>query len=203
MEIIMSEVVMKSPFGSCPIEPERLVRELKTGLQKCNRGHTWNHGGNKEWTDAVKKKLKKIAKGYSNKTRCFYSHAELGMTEFLLDLVWWDKDEIEGASLACECEWYFSRNGKVGQYAKRVGEDFAKLLVFKAPLKLMIFATPKQSPKVEYAVIKEINRYLKRYKHHLAGETYLVLDFAPVPKAWIARIEKNGAVHPSLSNFEF
>ena len=114
------------------------------------------------------------------------------MQEFLLDLVWWDKDLTEGASLVCECEWFYDRFSNEQRYAENVGTDFGKLLVFKAPLKLMIFASVDGAPDMQQLVLNEIDRYLRGYKHHLAGETYVILDFAPKLAAWSASVEKSG-----------
>jgi len=122
------------------------------------------------------------------------------MQEFLLDLVWWDEGGTEGASLGCECEWQFTPRTGNESYVRAVGDDFGKLLVFKAPLKLMIFASSEDCP--ADPIRAEIDRYLKSYKHHVVGETYLVLDFVPKPKAWIAKIEQSGAAQPKLSGFE-
>ncbi len=188
-------------FGSLPIDPRQLLKELIQGLMEHDNGKTWTEAGNKVWTDAVKSSLKRIGGQQSASTKCYYTKAEPDMQEFLLDVVWWDKKEgIEGASLACECEWQYVRFTNSEAYAREVGADFGKLLVFKAPLKLMIFASSEDCP--AGPILSEIERYLKSYKHHVAGEIYLVLDFVPVPKAWIARIEKSGAVRPSLSHFE-
>jgi hypothetical protein len=184
------------------MDPAQLLKELILGLKEHNGGKTWTGGGNKIWTDAVKLSLKKIGERRSAFIQCYYTKAEPDMQEFLLDLVWWDKDGVEGASLACECEWQYAPFTDSEAYANAVGADFGKLLVFKAPLKLMIFASSLESPHIEELVVTEINRYLDSYKHHVVGETYLVLDFAPKPKAWIAKIDQNGATHPELSAFE-
>ena len=87
-------------------------------------------------------------------------------------------------------------------YPLHAGEDFEKLLVFKAPLKLMIFATPKDDPWVEEPVIETINGYLLGYKHHVLGEKYLVLDFASKPKCWIVEVSGNGASCPQLEELQ-
>jgi hypothetical protein len=190
-------------FGEAPITPAQLLRELVEGLRRHNGGETWSSGENEVWTGAVKSTLKAIGTRHSRTTQCFYTKAEPDMQEFLLDLVWWNKEGVEGASLACECEWQYAPMTGSQSYATNVGSDFGKLLVFKAPLKLMIFASSKQSPEIEALVVTEINRNLDSYKHHVVGETYLVLDFAPQPKAWIAKIDQNGASHPQLAEFKF
>jgi len=185
-------------FGSAPIEPHRLLRELVSEVRKHVDGKNWSRGENTAYTLAVKETLKNIAATCSATTKCFYTAAEPGMKEFLLDLVWWDDDGIDGALLACECEWQYARFSNGEAYPQAVGEDFGKLLVFKAPLKLMIFATPQDSPEIGACVIREIERYLRKYRHHVEGEVYLILDFAPAPKAWIAIVEQHGASQPVL-----
>jgi hypothetical protein len=181
-------------FGPSPIKPEKLLRELIRGVKEHDSGRTLNKRGNKSWTEAVKSSLKEIAKKcHPASVRCYYTKAEPSMREFLLDVVWWDEGKFEGASLACECEWHRS--------PEAIREDFGKLLVIKAPLKLMIFASSngRQSDLVR----SKLEEYLKSYKHHVQGETYLVLDLVPEPRAWIARIERNGIANPDLTDFKF
>jgi len=185
-------------FGPLPISPEELLSKLIPAVLKYVDNNKDQTGENTNWTLAVKESLKSILAECSRETRCFYTNAEPGMKEFMLDLLWWTNDGSDGALLACECEWFFAGRSNEDSYFNEVGEDFSKLLVFKAPLKLMIFATPPEIPAIEFSVIKEINRYLYAYKHHVAGETYLVLDFARVPKAWISKIEQDGASQPTL-----
>lgn len=189
-------------FGSAPMEPRDLAKKLVAEVQNHNDGDTWLHGENRQWTEAVKKGLENIARELPVKTTCVYTAFAPGAREFLLDVVWWNKEDSEGASLACECEWYWSRSRKVEDYHIHVGEDFEKLLVFKAPLKLMIFATPKNAPWVEEPVIEKINGYLLGYKHHVLGEKYLVLDFAPKPKCWMVEVSGNGASRPQLKELQ-
>jgi len=187
-------------FGDSPISPKELIQELISGVRSHDGGKTWSMDRNKIWTDAVKLTMKNIGESRSAYTKCYYTKAEPHMKEFLLDLVWWDKSRTEGATLACECEWQFTPRTSNETYIKAVGEDFGKLLVFKAPLKLMIFASSDACP--PGPIVKEINRYLKSYKHHVTGETYLAVDFVRSPKAWIARVDQDGAIQPKLSAFE-
>ena len=197
---------MENPiFDNDPIEPLELLRALVAQVKEHDGGRTWHHGENTEWTSAVREGLKKIASGLQAKTICVYSGFAPGGREFLLDIVWWSEIGGQGASLACECEWYWWRSFRPANYPLHVGEDFEKLLVFKAPLKLVIIATPKDYLEIQQAVIDEINKYLAGYKHHVAGEKYLVLDFAlinKVNKAWIANVRSSGASRPQLEEVE-
>jgi hypothetical protein len=180
-------------LGPPPIKPELLLRELICGVREHDSGRTLNDSSNTRWTEAVKSTLKEIARKYHpTSVRCYYTKAEPSMREFLLDVVWWDEGKTEGASLACECEW---------NKLEAIREDFGKLLVIKAPLKLMIFASTKGCPPDQ--VRFKLEEYLKSYKHHIKGETYLVLDLIQKPKAWIARIEQDGVANPDLSDFKF
>ena len=177
-------------FGPLPIEPQELIQQLVTEVTSRVSGN-WSSKENTTWTLAVKEALKLIATRHSKTAKCFYTRAEPGMREFLLDVVWWDND---AASFACECEWQFARFSNSEQYAIAVGEDFEKLLVFKAPLKLMIFAS--SDSEIQQNILEEIKRYYSGYQHHVDGEVYLILDFAPTPKVWIARVDRNGPSAP-------
>lgn len=164
-----------------PIELTDLTKQLIEGVQKRTR-LPWTKGENTVWTAAVKDTLSEIAKALSPRYEAIYTTK--GVSEFLVDLVWWDRQGGEGAVLALECEWYYERYGNPAKYVQEVGVDFEKLLVFKAPLKIMIFSSFKSSTDISAAVLVEIEKYLKRYKHHIPGERYLILDFAPRVRAW-------------------
>ncbi len=109
-----------------------------------------------------------------------YSDTDADKHEFLLDVVAWDRDEDgESLSLAVECEWL--------QTVKEIENDFWKLLVVKAPVKLMIFACPKRGSKFnQHTSWETIKSCMKRYKGHIEGEKYVFIDFAPQPirAAW-------------------
>lgn len=110
-------------FGDASIDPKKLIHKLVDEIRQYDGGNTWRYGDNKPWTDAVKIGLGNIARNLPVATSYVYTAFELGAREFLLDIVWWTKANGEGASLACECEWYFSRSGKVEAYALHVSEN--------------------------------------------------------------------------------
>lgn len=180
-------------FKNQPIDPSSLLTQLVAGVNKRLKSQQ-GLGENKTWTLHVKETLKLIGETPPLNFDCIYTDREKGIQEFLLDLVWWDRAAGEGAALAVECEWFYGKFPSEEAYAQRVVEDFEKLLVFKSPLKLMIFASVSGYPTMRTSVLTKIKQYLRQYKHHLAGEVYLFLDFSewPTTCAWIARIDQPG-----------
>lgn len=126
---------------------------------------------NRPWTQAVRSGLQSIL-GCAT-TEVIFTDTSAGMSEFLLDIVAWSRNDGEGLVLACECEWAVD--------AAEVLRDFEKLLVVKSATKLMIFASSGRKASQE-AILKVINDSLLSYKHHIAGERYIFIDFARVPK---------------------
>lgn len=90
-------------------------------------------------------------------------YPDMGVPQFLLDLVWWRDSDSMDIVLAVESEW-----GKNWQ----VWEDFGKLLVVKSPLKLMVF---EKQPKDTVETIEQL--YMQRYTQHVKGEQYLLIEF--------------------------
>jgi hypothetical protein len=125
---------------------------------------------NRPWTLAVKSGLHSILSCAT--TEVIFTDTSAGMSEFLLDVVAWSRSDGEGVVLACECEW--------GVDAVEVVRDFEKLLVVKSSTKLMIFASSGKKASQE-AILKAIRASLLSYKHHIAGERYIFIDFARAP----------------------
>ena len=114
-----------------------------------------------DWTGILKEILRDTGKKLGHKVNPDPATGE--KSQFLLDLVWWKNADDMDIVLAVESEWGSKDH---------VAHDFGKLLVVKAPLKLMVFEKQKEDM-VE--IIKE--RYMQRYAHHVEGEYYLFLEF--------------------------
>jgi hypothetical protein len=119
-----------------PVDARPIIDEL------CSRvpplAHELLAENPKEPTTCCTKALKSVldALGTQYGYRSLYTKRSAGMREFLLDFVWWD-DKAGCGALGCESEfgnrWYPQGN------ALLIGEDFDKLLSFKAPTKLIVF----------------------------------------------------------------
>ena len=158
---------------------ESLIREVQPLTLDANN---LSRGEYTRWTWAVKEWLAREAPKYG--CQALYSKRD-DMSEFMLDVVWWQNDKPGSALLGCESEWGNSRDTK--RNSARVAEDFDKLLSFKAPFKLMIFEAEPDSPD-ERATIAELDRYLSEYGDHRGTEQYLVVNLCNKPGAWLCRI---------------
>ena len=118
------------------LHPETLMPRLAEKVRNANLD--WQLST--EWTKVLKGSLRELLESEgTNMTEALYSFPDSNRHEFLLDLVIWDRQDGEGASLALESEW--------SQNIEEVATDFRKLLVIKAPLKLMIFRLFACNPK--------------------------------------------------------
>ena len=109
-----------------------------------------------------------------------------GWKEYLVDFTWMEKTGRGGrVLLACESEWASDRFGTQTSWPL-VEDDFEKLLAIKAPFKVTIFSSdrtsqePNQNPNVNFRIeyaIEHLRASLEEYSHHLAGESYILLDF--------------------------
>jgi len=153
------------------IEPEMLAQELvafvdEAGIQTKS---------DKYWTGAVKAGLRKIVA--RAETEALLTDPLNGVSEFMLDFVAWSRAGAEGIVLAAESEWIGVMRDSTS-YAKEVAADFWKLLCVKSPIKLMIFASEGESYPPE-PILAELKRAFEHYRHHIAGEQYVFIDFAP------------------------
>ncbi|MFZ0314958.1 MAG: hypothetical protein WAL85_19815 [Candidatus Korobacteraceae bacterium] len=140
----------------------RLCREIRENLTLVGP-----RPPDKESTKCVFKVLHEI--GQSLGYEVLGTHIE-ACQEWLLDVVWWKNyswPEI-GIALAVECEW---KTGK-----RELVDDFQKLLCTKAPLKVFIYDggnVPADGNEPQTWIKEE----MRKYHHHVAGETYLFAAF--------------------------
>ena len=90
---------------------------------------------------------------------------EPNVQEWLLDLVWLDK-ESRNITLAVESEFSLVMPQRL--------DDFQKLMSTKSPLKLFIYAT--RSATESDNVREAITQYLRKFSQHIEGEEYLLMD---------------------------
>jgi hypothetical protein len=92
-------------FGNPSILIETLANELRKRIPQIAAQQP-NPNGNKAYTIGVKKALQEIGKAKGLRT--FYTEAEQGMKEFMLDVVWW-AETSEGK----ERQWVRSLSGVI------------------------------------------------------------------------------------------
>ena len=168
---------------------EALIREVQPLTLDANN---LSRGEYTRWTWAVKEWLAKEAPKHDCKA--IYSKRD-EMSEFMLDVVWWQNTTPGSALLGCESEWGNTRSPK--HNALRIAEDFDKLLSFKAPFKLMIFEAEHASDQ-EQEILELLNKYLQQYSDHRKDEQYLVLNLNKHPAAWTCGFSQDGP-NPSVT----
>ena len=150
-------------FGAAVIAAEDLAKTLSTRV--CTK--VKNDNTDREWTRVVLEELRTLGR---DEKHCVVSPDKRNDEgAFLLDLVWWKNAELNDIALAVESEWGSN---------KQVWHDFGKLLVIKAPLKLMIYGTSHHEN--EGAVVRDgiTKDYMQKFTHHIKGEQYVLLEFA-------------------------
>lgn len=150
-------------FGLAVIEADELANKLATAVCEKLRGES----ADSEWTTVVLDELRRIGK---DDKKCEVSpDKRYDEGAFLLDQVWWRNAELNDIVLAMESEW----GGN-----KAVWHDFGKLLAIKAPTKLMVYGTSNHE-KQGATVLDGIEKlYMEKFTHHVAGEQYVLLEFA-------------------------
>lgn len=160
-------------FGELPIGVAELVKTLHQQATKIARQLN-SLERNTEWTQGVKQALAEMGR-----TRGFklFPDSENKRSEFMLDEVWWKDDESgAGAVLGIESEWGNPRDRNCESRAGCVADDFEKLLQFKAPMKLLVFTA--DNAQMRNAIHAILERYLQRFRQHVAGETYVFVEFS-------------------------
>jgi hypothetical protein len=137
------------------------------------------------------------------------------MSEFMLDLVWWQEESIEGkkrqrCALAVESEWRDVLHvPRAEKYAEDVASDFEKLLSIKSPLKLMVFSShqqiglPPKAKDVSSLILGQLFLGLQEFEQLEEEETYLFIDFGnhknkEPDRAYSIKIGAGGALPDSF-----
>ena len=185
-------------FGEPPISAEKLSEQLKQ--QAPIRAREIDAGeSEKAWTQAVRDILYEI--GSENGYEAVCIREDRSCAEMLWDEVWFPKEGDQHLVFAMECEWGNSRERKAKNYPKvahDVRYDFRKLLYVKASLKMLVY-TADDGP-MRAAIHGAVKDAIVHYPHHVEGECYVFVEFAPGDKCFRYKypITKTGRVNQNL-----
>ena len=118
------------------------------------------------WTKEVKNLLTDLAKekGYEP-----YASQVTKGGEWMCDVVWWDSGKnglVRSIPLVAECEW--------GDEAA-VWDDFQKLLVFRAAVRVMIFCS--NSPEKASELVGDLKRQIQYFESSQYTDRYLFASY--------------------------
>ena len=149
-----------------------MISEIKAALNKVARqGRAGQFDSDGDWTMGVDHELATIGKGKHYIVRCCKNTPARNGPGFLFDHVWLscDRDNnLKTCKMILECEW--------NQHDKKIREDFCKLLLGKAPLKIMVFQKATESEVGE--TFEKIETWIHKFTYaDSAKETYLLCGF--------------------------
>lgn len=154
--------IMKTPY-EMPRDSE-ITRAIQRGLDSLEIDQSES---NTVWSKAIKTELCRIGRG-----EFCYTAGAGGITEsdrdhgeWLYDVTWleYDGDFVTHAHLVAECEWL----GGVD-----IDEDFQKLLLARASVRLMIF-DGSYEPGAE-GIADRLAKQVGKFKHSREGDTWLL-----------------------------
>ena len=120
------------------------------------------------WTKLIKLGLRSLGQELGHDVSAFGLEKS---SEWMFDLMWsrqTEDDYFERVALAVEIEWKMDE--------ENIFRDFEKLLVAKAPLKLMVF---QQASKGGVAArVKNLTRAIRKFKGKFASERYLIAGYS-------------------------
>ncbi|MCX6979508.1 MAG: hypothetical protein NTV08_01975 [Verrucomicrobia bacterium] len=147
------------------VKPE-LVRDIIATLKSLPDRLPRGAGGGTEWTALLKTELRRVG----------HEHEYLvspcpddGNKEWLYDLIWFRNDsnnQLREVAMVLESEW--SNN------EWHIQEDFEKLLVAKAPIKVMAFESNLSELPKRWCLLKDGIRVFEKQS---TDETYILAGF--------------------------
>ena len=162
------------------MEIEKLIEDVKRKFNKIP-GNLEGETGDAPWTREVKMALVKLGESkYFKKGRYIYSAGvdkENGGGEWLYDLCWLDYEDTspdaESSSepkllrmqLALESEWGTDQD---------VADDFQKLLLSRAALRVMVFGGRNETTK---KTVDLLASYVKSFKDGAESDRYLLAGY--------------------------
>ena len=122
-----------------------------------------------ERTRRVEQLLTKLGKDMGYRVAVKGEGCDWGKSEWMNDVVWADLNEdelIRSIPLAAECEWGTKQD---------VWDDFQKLLVGRAKVRVMIFSA--NSWDKASSLVEELNRQIERFVSSQKGDRYLFASY--------------------------
>ena len=177
-----------------------IMRAVQDGLNSLKVDKSWT---DVDWTPAVKTKLCKIGQEFGCKVGARadeVDEADRDYGEWLYDVTWleyererdglkWPATALIEALLVAECEW---GRGKNLEY---IVEDFEKLLLARADVRLMIFDGNHKPGSKEIA--ERLAGKVREFKSSRAEDTWLLAAWEGGNDDWSFRyftIEMNAAI---------
>ena len=173
-----------------------IMRAVREGLNSLEVGEDQGYG---VWTTAVKTELCKIGRdrfGYSVYARANeVAKAYRDDGEWLYDVAWLEYEKnkhgkparpLVDAPLVAECEWYNEGDIK---------DDFEKLLLARAGVRLMIFDGDRAGGSKKTA--EQLARMVREFNGSRAEDAWLLAAWEGKPEDWSFRyftIEMNAAI---------
>ncbi len=146
-----------------------MIERLRDTLSEAVRyAYEQPHFGTDEWTKAISQSLLDLGHELGFKV-CVSAIMKADNPEWLYDMVWYttrgsgDEERLDDVPMVMECEWH-SAPGKIS-------EDFEKLLLANAPMKVMI-CYPKTGSR-DY-MIRYFKDSIVNYKRRKHDERYLI-----------------------------
>ncbi len=152
-----------NPTATIKADLEReIINSIKSMPQTLERGM----GGDTEWTALLKSEMTKIAHRHEY---LVCPKLDESNTEWLYDLVWFRNDSnrfLREVALVLESEW--------ARDADEIHYDFEKLLLAKAPIKVMVFQNCRDNLPELWRQLKDGIRIFEQKSN---DETYILAAF--------------------------
>ena len=147
------------------IKPE-LITDIIATIKKVPDDLVPGAGGDREWTSFLKRKLREVGKKHEYLVSpC----PDDDNKEWLYDLIWFRNDsnfQLREVALVLESEW--------SKDPWHIQEDFEKLLVAKAPIKVMVFQKHGNNIDVLWKLLEDGIRIFEKQP---MDETYILAAF--------------------------
>ena len=143
-----------------------LVRDIIATIERIPKDLPRGAGGDTKWTSFLKSELRKVGK----KHQYLVSPCpDDDNKEWLYDLIWFRNDsnnQLREVALVLESEW--SRD------PWHIQEDFEKLLVAKAPIKVMVFQNYGNNLPDLWRLLKD---GIRIFEKQASDETYILAAY--------------------------
>lgn len=143
-----------------------LINEITAAIMSIPEELPHKAGGNRKWTAFLKSKIREVGKKHGYLVSpC----PDDGNKEWLYDLIWFRNDsdnQLSEVALVLESEW--------SSDSWHIQEDFEKLLVAKASIKVMVFQCNANNLQ---GLWDQLNKGIDAFKQRSPAETYILVAF--------------------------
>lgn len=182
---------------------DEMIDQILAALDRIESIEDRDQWSNKKWTGKIKTALCTVGQGIGHYICASGVDLKTGCGEWLYDVCWLDyvdvgdgEKRLRSMPMAAECEW--------GQSIGAIEDDFSKLLVARASLRVMVCDSGWSAGNAAgRATAERLQQWVGAYNGNQVGDVYLLIVYTQLDsRRYRLNVTDEGAQLPGLVPLE-